>query len=259
MLHSVAIANLAYVGAWCLPLLAAGSLLRTARYRALLPHFGKGYGLWDVWSAVVLSAAANNVLPLRAGELIRTRETMAAGATLLEVAFAQVAEKVVEAATLIVWATPVLASYVAHGRLTVAVAALIAVIALVTTWALRFDRLHTLQGIALSSVWSLAADAIEIAIVAVCLRGVGLPGGLAASVAVFAAVNLAIALPSTPGNVGAFEAGAALPLIAMGVGRDAAIAFAFVYRAVQWLPVSIVGCILWARRVRPVPANAPSR
>jgi uncharacterized protein (TIRG00374 family) len=69
-------------------------------------------------------------------------------------------------------------------------------------------------------------------------------------VTVFAAVNLAIAMPATPGNIGAFEAGAALPLMATGVDRDTAVAFAILYRAVQWLPVTALGAALFALRPR---------
>ena len=90
---------------------------------------------------------------------------------------------------------------------------------------------------------------MEVAIIAVCLHGLGLPAGLGPSVTVFACVNLAIVLPSTPGNVGAQEAGAALALIALGVDRETAVAFALVYRAVQWLPVTLAGAIVWARRM----------
>jgi uncharacterized protein (TIRG00374 family) len=90
---------------------------------------------------------------------------------------------------------------------------------------------------------------VEIALIAVCLGGLGLPAGLLPSVMVYAGVNLAIAVPSTPGNVGVFEAGAALPLIALGVEHDAAVAFALLYRAVQWLPVTLAGGLVWARRM----------
>ena len=51
-------------------------------------------------------------------------------------------------------------------------------------------------------------------------------------------MNLAIAIPSTPGHLGALEAGASLGLIAVGVDRESALAFALVYRVVQWVPVS---------------------
>jgi len=234
----------------CLPLLAAGSVLRTGRYRALLPRDNGHPRFRDLWSAVMVSGAGNNLLPLRAGELLRTRATMATGLPLAPVATAQVVEKVVEAATLMLWAMPALACDVGIRRPTIVVAAAIALTAFLVTWAARRYGHVDLGRLAASGAWSLVADAVEIAIIAVCLRGVGLPAGLVPSVTVFAAVNLAIALPSTPGNLGAMEAGAALALITLGTPRDTAMAFAIVYRAVQWFPVTAVGALLLATQPR---------
>ena len=258
LLHALGAADLLYVAVGTLPLLVLGSLLRTARYGALLPTSSGEHGFWDLWSAVVLSGAANNVLPLRAGELVRTRETMARGLPLAQVAFAQVTEKLVEAATLVVCSVPVLLAYATPGHPVRLVSIVTAVLVVGVTVALRLDRRDLLRAVARSSCWSFAADAVELAIIAVCLRSLGLPCGLVTSIAVYAAVNLAIALPSTPGNVGAFEAGAALPLIALGVSRDAAVAFACVYRVVQWLPLSAVGLAVWARQSRLVAVGEPS-
>ena len=61
-------------------------------------------------------------------------------------------------------------------------------------------------------------------------------------------MNLSIALPSGPSHLGAFEAGAALGLVAMGVSHDLALAFALLYRVVQWVPVMLAGAVVWAWR-----------
>jgi uncharacterized membrane protein YbhN (UPF0104 family) len=252
---AIARTDLAFVAVWTLPLLGVGTVLRTARFGALLPGGAWGSGFKQLWSGVVVSAAANNVLPLRAGELVRTHETVGAGIGVRRVAFAQLTEKVLEATTLVVWATPALAGY-AGARQTVLVACGVVGFALVALTALvRRVRPDLLHALAASAAWSFVADAVEIAIVAACLHGLGLPAGFGPSVTVFAAVNLAIALPSTPGNLGAMEAGAALPLVAMGVERDAAVAFAVVYRVVQWLPITLLGAVVvLARRARPATA-----
>ncbi len=246
LLRAVAMTRMPFVVAWSLALLALGSLLRTARYVALLPRWTPRAGFARLWSVVLLSAAANNVLPLRAGELVRTRETVMAGYPLAQVAVAQVAEKAIEATTLVACATPVLAVYLG-GRTGFVLLGVAAAGAALARLAVRRFRIEPRQ-LAVALGWALAADAAEIAIIAVCLHGLGLAAGLLPSVAVFAGVNLAIALPSTPANVGAFEAGAALPLVALGTDRSAAVAFALVYRAVQWLPVTLAGTAVWARR-----------
>ena len=239
-----------------LPLLAVGLVLRTARYRALLPGRGGAAPFADLAASVILSTAGNNVLPLRAGELLRTRETVAAGFPVARVAVAQVAEKVVEAATLVVCAAPALGSRLAPHGSAGAFFAVVPLGVLAMVWgARRFGVPLPQLGSALG--WSFVADAVEIALVAVCLRGLALPYGLVPSVTVYACVNLAIALPSTPGNLGAFEAGAALPLIALGTPPESAVAFAFVYRAVQWLPITVAGGAVWAwRALFPHPVRA---
>ena len=96
--------------------------------------------------------------------------------------------------------------------------------------------------------WSFGADVLEVGVIALCLKSLGLSAGLTTSLLVFAAVNLAIAVPSTPANLGALEAGAALALVATGVAHDAAVAFALLYRAVQWLPITLAGGAIWAWR-----------
>jgi uncharacterized membrane protein YbhN (UPF0104 family) len=56
-------------------------------------------------------------------------------------------------------------------------------------------------------------------------------------------VNVAIAIPSTPGQVGVFEAGAVIVLGTLGVGRSEALAFALLYHAVHVLPVTALGLL----------------
>jgi uncharacterized membrane protein YbhN (UPF0104 family) len=248
LLRALAEARLSYVAACSLPLLGVGSMLRAGRYGALLPAMGSRPGSSELWSIVVLSAAANNVLPLRAGELLRTKDTVAAGVRLPRVVIAQLAEKVVEVATLVTWVVPVLVTHVGFCGPAPVTVGLFFLGAIGAGWAAHRFGVRVRQ-LVRSLGWSFASDAVEIAIIAACLAGLGLPAGLLPSVAVYAGVNLAIAVPSTPASVGAFEAGAALPLIALGVDHHAAVAFAFVYRAVQWLPVTLAGALVWARRV----------
>jgi uncharacterized membrane protein YbhN (UPF0104 family) len=257
LLRAVAEARLSFVAAYSLPLLALGSALRTARYGALLPVFARPRSS-ELWAIIILSAAANNVLPLKAGEVLRTKDTVAAGVSLPRVVTAQLAEKVVEIATLVVCVAPVLVMHVGFGGPAPVTSGFLCLGAVGAGWAARHFGVRVRQ-LVRSFAWSIASDAVEIAVIAVCLGGLGLPAGLLPSVTVFTGVNLAIAVPLTPANVGAFEAGAALPLIALGVGHDSAVAFAFIYRAVQWLPVTLAGALVWARRMmvsRPERARA---
>jgi uncharacterized membrane protein YbhN (UPF0104 family) len=67
-------------------------------------------------------------------------------------------------------------------------------------------------------------------------------------------VNLAIAVPATPGHLGALEVGAVLGLELCHVPRPTAVAFALLYHAVQIVPLMLAGLmngrlVLSARRI----------
>jgi uncharacterized protein (TIRG00374 family) len=96
--------------------------------------------------------------------------------------------------------------------------------------------------------WSLLGDATEVALIALCLDSLGIHVGLATSAVVFASLNLAMALPSTPGQVGVFEAGAGLGLMMAGLPGEVAVAFALLYRLMLWLPVTLAAGAVWLAR-----------
>lgn len=85
-------------------------------------------------------------------------------------------------------------------------------------------------------IW--AADAGGLWLV---LRALAVPASVGATLLGLLALNLAIALPSTPGQLGAFEAGAVLGLKMAGVPSEQALAAALVYHVVQALPVTLLG------------------
>lgn len=61
-------------------------------------------------------------------------------------------------------------------------------------------------------------------------------------------VNLASIIPASPGQFGVFEFFCILVLTAVGVAEPQATAFAFTIHLVIWLPVTVVGLIVLARR-----------
>ncbi len=77
------------------------------------------------------------------------------------------------------------------------------------------------------------------------LRAFGIDRPWEAVLVVLVAVNLSLAVPAAPGNVGTFEAGAVLALAGLGVGTEAALAFALGYHAVQLLSVGAVALAAW--------------
>jgi len=252
-------ANVVTLTAWALPILAVGFALRAARFRAAVGETPMSF-LNAVWT-MLLTQAANNLLPLRAGEFVKTRDFVAAGHAPGRVLAAQGAEKLIEATTLVVICAPAMAANLGYRTRVLEVTALVvATFVPLLVWTARRFRMRP-SGLGRVFAWSLVADAFEVALVVVTLRSVGLPSGLGTSLTVLGAVNLAIALPSVPGHFGAFEAGATLGLVALGVAHDAAFAFAVLYRMIQWVPVSLGGAIVWGwratRRPSAVTATTP--
>jgi uncharacterized membrane protein YbhN (UPF0104 family) len=174
---------------------------------------------------------------------------------------AQVTEKSVELATILAFTIPLLWHGPFGYRPGVALALLFATLAapiVCLLWRLRgSDRSESFasraeRGVldfARAFLWSFAADGFELVLIYVCLLSLHIHGGWVASVAVLAAINVAIAIPAAPGNLGTFEAGAAFGLLVCGVPTDAALAFALLYRVIQWAPVTIAGgLVAWLRR-----------
>jgi hypothetical protein len=94
---------------------------------------------------------------------------------------------------------------------------------------------------------SLGAWTLEVIVMRIALRAVGIALPISASVVVLMAVNVMIAIPAAPANVGTFEVGAVLGLLGYGIGKEKALAFALLYHAIQTVPVSILGFSVAAR------------
>ena len=243
VLRSVSIGGLA---ARALPLLAVTFVLRAGRFRAVLGTTPTPFR--GIVGSVLLAQAANDVLPLRAGELVKTRDFVAAGHPLRQVLVAQGLEKLFEAATLAFLCAPTTAIAFGFRMRIVVLAASCGVLAVVlAAGAARRCRMPLAQ-IVRALAWSFVSDGTEVALVHVTLDGLGLASGVGVSLAVLGGINLAIALPSGPAHAGAIEAGAALALVALGVDHRSAVAFAILYRVVQWVPVTAAGGVLWAWR-----------
>ncbi len=96
---------------------------------------------------------------------------------------------------------------------------------------------------------SVASWVLELNVTAIAFRAVGLDLPFAAVCLVLLAVNLALAVPfAPPGNVGTLEVGATLGLMAFGVAKEQALAFAIVYHFLQVVPIGILG-IFYSRRL----------
>jgi uncharacterized membrane protein YbhN (UPF0104 family) len=97
-----------------------------------------------------------------------------------------------------------------------------------------------------SYAWGLAADAIDVTMIGLCASAVGLSLDVWTLCATLVAINVAIVVPTTPGQLGAFEAGAVAALLSRGVDSDLALVFALVYHAAHVLPATVAGAVVLA-------------
>jgi uncharacterized protein (TIRG00374 family) len=88
---------------------------------------------------------------------------------------------------------------------------------------------------------SLAAWMLELVVLAVALRSVAIALPVPAIVVVLLGINVMLAMPVTPGNLGTLEVGATLALLGFGVAREKALAFAICYHALQSIPLIALG------------------
>ena len=90
-------------------------------------------------------------------------------------------------------------------------------------------------------VWSTLSELCDIAMLALVMHALGLPIDPVACVLAFVVMNISTVLPSTPGQLGVFEATTAWALVAADVPSDQALACGFLYHLVHVVPVFIVG------------------
>ena len=107
------------------------------------------------------------------------------------------------------------------------------------------------------------AWALEIAHASLALATFHLPHGPAHAMGVLFGVNLFLALPAPPANLGNFEVGAGVSMVALGGNAEAAAAFALGFHALQLLPTLLTGAIFLPiagkGRAPPPTAASPSR
>jgi uncharacterized membrane protein YbhN (UPF0104 family) len=205
--------------------------------------------------------AANNLLPARAGELVRIHLLRARESVPAEAGLAvALVEKLLDAVALLLIALPLplllpaLPRPVSFTTLACGVGGLVGLGAAWWVarsadgeggrWA-RFAHGAAVVGrpraFAAALGWSLASHLLDGVAIAVCLAALHLRLAPAAPLVVLLAVTMVLALPSLPGGVGALEVGAVVALRLLGVEPERALAFALVYHAMQVVPVTLLG------------------
>jgi uncharacterized membrane protein YbhN (UPF0104 family) len=166
-------------------------------------------------------------------------------------------EKIGDIASLLVLCTPIfwllpdLPAKVHQGLLVLPIG--LGLIALVAGYVVRHPKLagsRWLSGLSLferpkavaaGGAFILLAWALDIVEIRCCMAAIGADGGFPVALLVLLLVNLAVALPISPGNAGTHELGGTLALTLAGAAKEQAVAFALLYHAVQTIPLVMAG------------------
>jgi uncharacterized membrane protein YbhN (UPF0104 family) len=205
----------------------------------------------------VLSAAVSVVTPLRAGEALRVwLLTTRHGVPLLQTTGVALLEKVLDVVSMFItvaplpfllpglprWVRDTLAALVGLSLVSAGIVSALARWVPRRLWHERVRRFgagltrpagRMLAGLAILTVswW------VDLMMIWAVLDALGIAVPRATALLVLFCVNLAIAVPSTPGQVGALELGAMGGLELVGVQRELGLAFALLYHAIQVLPL----------------------
>src|SRR6266545_718067 len=92
--------------------------------------------------------------------------------------------------------------------------------------------------------WSLVQWVINAAAFAVCFRAFGLDVPLEAALLLQGIIGFGVAVPSTPGFVGVFEAATRITLAVYSVDAGRAVSYALTYHLTTFIPITLLG--LWS-------------
>ena len=219
----------------------------------------------------VVGYAASVIAPARAGELLRVwllrhRD----GVPITDGAAVAVAEKLVEAVSLLIllaplpWLLPELPTWVGLSILACAGVALGLFAALYVavgrmrsrdprSWFGRFIAgmhvLHSGKRLVVAFALLFGVWIVDVVLVMLVLYATGIDLPIAAALLILFGMNLAIMAPSTPASIGAWEVGVLAATRLLGVPDEPALAFALLHHFAQLVPLMIVGPVLEWRLV----------
>lgn len=220
-------------------------------------------------AAMYVGQAASVLLPLRAGEAVRTELMARATGLGRAVSLGTVAvDHLVNASAMFIIAAALPLLLPVPRWMAVVLWAGLAVVALVAVVVVRLahappevsstGRLAKLlesvragltalrhpRLVLRAAGFAFASWAVEIAVATLSLNAFGLPHDIPHAMAVLFGVNLALAIPSPPASLGNFELGAGMALVAFGGDKERAAAFALGYHALQLLPTLAMGGLM---------------
>jgi uncharacterized membrane protein YbhN (UPF0104 family) len=218
--------------------------------------------------------AANVLAPARAGEVLRVWAlTQNDGVSTPDATAVAVAEKLLDAISLLIvcapapWLLPNLPEWVTDAMLAcggVAFGILIGLVFAVRyvqareprSWFARFIAgMHVVRDpkrFALTMVVLLLTWTADLVAVTLVLHAVGITIPIGGAMLILFTFNLTVAIPSTPGQIGALQVGALAATSLMHIPKEPALAFALLYQAMQIMPLLVVGLLVhWGREGLP--------
>ena len=240
------------------------------------------------YALVLGGIGANNILPLRIGDLLRARWLAKAATIPSGLAFGSVfRDRACDVLTLVVAlavSLPVVGDPAWVERIALGGIALVAVLALAIGGAVVYTRTRPrarresrsrarqllrdtvdevaspigrrrlVVALALSVVawgaWAIAAGLI--------CRSLGFSLSPIELVFVTAVINLGVVIPSSPGFIGTYQWLAVSALGVVGVDGEVAIAFSLLMQAIWFIPTTIVGGVIAVREVHRDPRRLPA-
>jgi glycosyltransferase 2 family protein len=268
---------------------------RTLRWQLMLAPSGR-FRFADLWRCIILGHTGNNLLPFRAGELVRAVVFNRLTGTSTATGFGSVmAERLLDGFTIVLILAGVLASSASLAttpenlKPIYYVAALLsgaALIVLLCAWfatdtvvrcAQKLSpRLGAFAADAAKSVLFLRSPRLLMAVASLSLlvwlvegsvfvalaHAIGVPSPITTGFLSLAVVNLGILIPSAPGYVGVFQAAAVLAFSALHRPEAEGVAFGILVHSAQFLPLTLIGLILaipfWTALAWAIRQPAPS-
>lgn len=251
-------------------------LIRGLRWQLLLSPVGR-VSYRASLGALLVGYLANNVLPARLGEIIRSHEMgERSGLSKSTILGTIVVERVIDTIVVVVIASAAIFVLSVRGIVASAVlvglaitAILVVLIALglaahrlpgadrLSAFINRWPRVHGLlvrlrtglaitrnvRVMAISLVLTLASWSCSVLAFAAAAQSVGIEPTMGQAALLAAGVNLATAVPAAPGYVGTFELAAVTIAASVGIDREPALAFAVLVHAFSLLITSIGGVV----------------
>ncbi len=232
---------------------------------ALLLAPSRRIGVRTLYDYDLAGCAANNVLPARGGQALRVLLVRRHGVPVTAGVGAVLLEEILNTCALVLLSLPLPFVLQLPGR-TRAVLALVASgaflgLGLALWLAITGDARRGLLGrlaegvallrdrraAALAFAQTLVVWALDAAQIVLLMVALGLPATWTGATLVLLFVNLANAVPVTPGQLGLFEAGAAAAAVAVGVSPERGLALGVLYHMMQVIPETAWGGLVLAR------------